>query len=220
MKSGEFALRSIHFALIGVLSALALLPQAGPMEPWQVYGVRDDEFELLTKLSPSAHIPCLPPALPSDLPSSWQVTATAFADVTDDEVSEWVLLVWRPWKDWPIQEWSSAPSPIAGFHDRKGESCHLIVIDPVDGDEIWAGSALPRPLTALAVGDVDGDGNNEVTTLEGDYDRGRNGPASHIDVWQWNGFGFSLEWRSSRGSFYSLVLTDVDGDGTPEVAVR
>jgi hypothetical protein len=131
-----------------------------------------------------------------------------------------VLLVWRPWRDWPIQRWSSAPSPIADFHDAAGDSCHLILLDPRDGREIWAGSALPAPFLALAVGDVDGDGRNEVVTLEGDYATGREGPATHVDVWRWNGFGFALEFRSPPGTFRELRLTDADNSGILDIAVR
>ena len=104
-----------------------------------------------------------------------------------------MLLVWRPWRDWPIQRWSAVPSPIAGFHDARGDSCHLILLDPRDGREIWAGSALPAPLSTLSVEDVDGDGRNEVRTLEGSY---AGGESTHMDVWCWNGFGFTLEQRS------------------------
>jgi hypothetical protein len=85
---------------------------------------------------------------------------------------------------------------------------------------MWAGSALPAPLLALAVGDVDGDGENELVTLEGDYAAGRDGPASHVDVWGWNGFGFTLEWRSPPAILHQLRLTDVDNGGILDIAVR
>ena len=142
------------------------------------------------------------------------------ADVTNDGAPECVLLVWRPWQDWPIQRWSAAPSPIAGFHDAAGDSCHLILLDPREEHEMWAGSALPAPLLALAVGDVDGDGRNEMVTLEGDYTTDRRGPATRVDVWRWNGFGFSLEWRSPPGTFYQLRLTDANDNGTLDIVVR
>ena len=70
---------------------------------------------------------------------------------------------------------------------------HLILIDPRNGREIWAGSALPAPLLTLGIEDVDGDGRNEVRTLEGSY---TGGGSTHLDVWRWNGFGFTLEQRS------------------------
>jgi len=79
---------------------------------------------------------------------------------------------------------------------------------------------LPAPLLALVVGDVDGDGRNEVLTLEGDYTTGRYGPATHVDVWHWNGFGFGLEWRSPPGTFRELRLTDGNNDATLDIAVR
>ena len=140
--------------------------------------------------------------------------------MTGDGSPEWALVVWRPWRDWPIQSWSTAPSPIADFHDAADESCHLILLDSRDGREVWAGSALPAPILALAVGDVDGDGRSEVVTLEGDYATGRNGPARRVDVWKWNGFGFTLEWRSPPGVLHRLGLTDANDDGILDVAVR
>ncbi|MBN1641201.1 MAG: hypothetical protein JXA09_08195 [Anaerolineae bacterium] len=152
--------------------------------------------------------PCTP-----DLPPGWRVTASALADVTGDGVAEWVLLVWRPWRDWPIQVWSALPSPIAAFHDARGDSCHLILLDPADGREIWAGSALPVPLLGLVVDDADGDGMAEVWTVEGRYAAGREGPGTHVDVWRWNGFGFTLVWRSAPGVYDLACLDDADRCG-------
>jgi hypothetical protein len=198
---------------------LALLPRSAPLAPWQVYAFGEDSsaFILLpTSVLPHPHTP---PSL-SPIPPNWQVTDAVLADVTSDGIPEWVLLVWRPWRDWPIQQWSPAPSPIAGFHDASGDSCHLILLDPDGEREVWAGSALPMPLLALAVGDVDGDGRNEVVTLEGDYAAGRDAPATRVDVWRWNSFGFTLEWRSPPGVFHQLRLTDVSNDGILDVAVR
>lgn len=156
------------------------------------------------------------PALPPD----WDVTASALADVTGDGAAEWVLLVWRPWRDWPIQRWSDAPSPIAGFHDACGDSCHLILLDPEDGHEVWAGSALPVPLLGLAVEDLDGDGTAEVLTVEGSYADGRDGVGKHVDVWVWNGFGFTMEWRSPPGGYSASCLSNADRCGVPGTTDR
>jgi len=198
---------------------LSLLPCSAPLTPWQVYAFHDGFFALLpVSLPPPPLVPLSP--CPLTVSPDWHITASTLADVTGDSGSEWALLVWRPWRDWPIQRWSSAPSPIAGFHDAAGNSCHLILLDPRDGHEIWAGSALPAPLLALAVGDVDGDRRNEVVTLEGDYVTGRDGRATRVDVWRWNGFGFTLEWRSPASDFCQLCLTDVDNDGILDIAVR
>lgn len=188
---------------------------------WQAYAFRSGTVQML-RLPPGASFPPspAPPACPAPRPDDWHVTATEVSDVTGDGVLECVLLVWRPWRDWPIQQWLPTTSPLTGFRDLRGDSCHLILLDPGTGREIWAGSALPAPLLALAVGDVNGDDQNEVVTLEGTYGEGRNGPASHIDVWVWNGFGFTLAWRSPPGLFHQLRLADVDGDAVVDVAVR
>jgi hypothetical protein len=164
--------------------------------------------------TPAAEVPLGMP----DLPPDWHVAASSLADVTGDGAAEWVLLVWRPWRDWPIQRWSAVPSPIAGFHDGGGDSCHLILLDPADGREIWAGSALPAPFLSLAVDDVDGDGTNEVLTIEGTYADGRDGAGTHVDVWDWSGFGFTLEWRSPPGTFAPSCLANADRCGVREIS--
>ncbi len=218
----ERAIRGFSFTV--VVALLVLLSRSAPQPPWQVYVFAGDAFVSLLHLSPSSLTWSSSPG-PFDspcpsVPDTWRVTACTLADVTHDGAPEWVLLVWRPWRDWPIQRWSSVPSPIADFHDAAGQSCHLILRDPQSGREVWAGSALPAPLLALAVGDVDGNGRNEVVALEGDYVVGRDGPARHINVWRWNGFGFTLEWRSPPATFRQLCLTDVNNDGILDVAVR
>ncbi len=129
------------------------------------------------------------------VPADWEVTASALADVTGDGIYEWILVVFRPWRDWPIQKWYDTESPISDFHDENGFSCHLAVLDPEDGSEIWVGSPLPHPIVNMAVGDVDRDGILEVVTLRGDYESGRKDNATHIDVWFWDDFGFTLKYQ-------------------------
>jgi hypothetical protein len=203
-----------------VIVGLALLSCTIPLPAWQVYGFRDGDYVSLPDTRKAAiSMMASESALPA-IPSDWRVIAATLSDATGDGEPEWVLLVRRPWRDWPIQAWSSAHSPIADFHDATGDSCHLILLDPASGRELWAGSALPAPLLALAVGDVDGDGFDEVVTLEGDYGVGWDGPASHVDVWQWSGFGFSLEWRSPAGAFRQLALINTGDGETPRIAVH
>jgi len=202
---------------IVALVLLASLPCSAPPTPWRVYALREGSFTPLVTLSPC------PPVSTSPIPftqPAWRITASTLADVTGDDLPEWTLVVWRPWRDWPIQRWSPAASPIADFHDAAGDSCHLILLDPLDGHQVWAGSALPAPLLAMAVGDVDGDSRNEVVALESDYTTGRDGPATRVGVWKWNGFGFTLEWRSSPGILHQLCLTDADSDSILDVLVR
>ena len=122
-----------------------------------------------------------------------------------------------------------------------GDSAHIILVEPiaVSGQrsavsrpssvvggqssahrELWAGSALTLPILQIAAGDVDGGGGNELVALEGDYATGRHGPATHVSVWRWNGFGFTLAWRSPPGRFVALVLANLGGDGIAKILVR
>ncbi|MBN1178463.1 MAG: VCBS repeat-containing protein [Anaerolineae bacterium] len=183
-----------------------------------MYVFREGTF--VPSVRPPSCRPLDPWPCPLALPVDWHVTGSVTADVTGDGAPECVLLVWRPWQDWPTQRWSPIASPIETFHDAAGDSCHLILLDPATGREVWAGSALPAPLLALAVGDMDGDEQREVVTLEGSYAGGRAGVASHVDVWRWNGFGFTLMWRSPPGAYRALCLEDVDGDGVLDIAVH
>jgi hypothetical protein len=216
-------------AMAAVVLLLASAPCSAPRAPWQAYGFRNGTWQLLPLFRPNLDVACSKPR--EDLSGStvetqraqeegWHVTASILADVTGDAQAERTMVVWRRWSDWPIQQWTGAPSPIKAWHDAAGDSCHLIVLDARDGRQVWAGSALPAPLVGLEAGDVDGDGHDELVTLEGDYATGRNGPANHIDIWGWNGFGFTLEWRSPPGAMHQLCLTDVDGDSILEIACR
>jgi hypothetical protein len=176
------------------------------------------------QIGETAHLPICPFA---NVPSSWKILAALHADLTHDGVPECTLLVWRPWQDWPIMRWSDTVSPIAANRDARGDSAHVILVEPaaVSGQpsayrELWAGSALAVPIIQIAAGDVDGDGRKELIALEGDYPTGRYGPARHMAVWRWNGFGFSLDGRSAPGRFVALALADLDGNGIVEILVR
>jgi hypothetical protein len=213
---------TIFIALIAVVTAGATASATSGLskaEVWFVYTRNDGGFVQ------SAHglvdhtvdeLPCAP----TNLPSSWHIITALEADLTRDGAAECVLLVWRPWEDWPIMRWSDSPSPIADHRDMYGDSAHIILIDLQGQSEVWAGSALAVPIVEIAVGDVNGDGGAELVALEGDYTTGRNGPARNVAVWRWNGFGFTLAWRSSPGRFSELSLIDVNDDGAQEILVR
>jgi hypothetical protein len=183
---------------------------------YRVYSPVDDSFTPLGH--PLVEQPDAAPP-PGPLPESWEVIDAAIADVTGDGVEEIVLAVRRPWRDWETTRWHGGKSPIADFHDSDMMSSHVIV-KAFDGETIWAGSALPRPMSRLAAGDIDGDGTAEVVTLEGEYADGPGGPGYRVDVWKWDAFGFRLVGRSPPGVFRELTLRDTDGDGIVDIIVR
>jgi len=155
-------------------------------------------------------------------PEAWDITQAVYADLTNDGAPECVLLVWRPWQDWPIAKWLQDNSPITANKDSAGYSSHIILIQPDATHgyrEIWAGSALAVPILWIAAGDVDGDGNPDLVALEGNYKKGREGPAQQLAIWRWNTFGFTLEARSP-GKFNTAVVIDSNDDGISEILVR
>jgi len=151
-------------------------------------------------------------------PASWRVAQAAFSDLNRDGVTEVTLLVWRPFRPWPVDAWLPHGGRIAGFHDAEGQSCHLILIGwrgdgpaPVRGyGELWAGSALAEPVRAFAAADLDGNGWQELVTLDGNYAAPPYAPARHLKVWEWNGFGFTVV-SSVSGAFRQLQIISSNG---------
>lgn len=139
---------------------------------------------------------------------TWQVKEAISADLNRDGDRELAMLVWRPFKPWPVDSIMPHGGRIERFQDKTGMSCHLILVG-WDGDsyrELWAGSALVDPIFHIQSVDVDGDDQDELVALEGQYDSLQG--AGNLTVWDWNGFGFTLRDRV-RGSFviYGIVST-------------
>jgi hypothetical protein len=140
-------------------------------------------------------------------PETWQVIQAGITDLNHDHSPEATLLVWRPYRPWPVDEWLPQGGRITTFQDERGYSCQLILIGWVDGGyrEVWAGSALAEPVRSFSAGDLDGDGRQELITLEGTYADSRSAPAHELKAWEWNGFGFSIVSKSS-GIFDTMAL--------------
>ena len=138
---------------------------------------------------PRLNMPC--PAL--HLPLTWDVRSQVYADVTGDGTPECVLSIWRPWNDWPLARWATRPTPIVNNRDALGYSSHIAVLKPRAGGryaQVWVGSALFQPVTALTVRP-----DGTLVTLETTYAQGRSVQSVALSEWRWTGFGFVLERR-------------------------
>jgi hypothetical protein len=140
----------------------------------------------------------------------WDVREARITDLNQDGQPEIALLVWRDFAPWPIDAYLVSPGRIADFHDSQGRSCHLILIGWRRGQfrEVWAGSALSRPLLAFEAADADGDGDQELAAVEARYDDPPNQGRS-VSVWSWNGFGFTLAGRADAARASSLQVTRI-----------
>jgi hypothetical protein len=127
-------------------------------------------------------------------PQGWRVVQAQITDLNRDGQPEATLLVWRPFKPWPVDAWLPNGGRISSFHDSSGESCHIILIGWKRDAfrELWAGSALAEPVKEFAAVDLAGSGGQYLVTLEGEYDDPPSAPARRLKVWEWNGFGFTV----------------------------
>ncbi len=128
-------------------------------------------------------------------PPEWQVGQALVADLNRDGRPEAVLLVWRPFRPWPVDAWLPYGGRISDFHDSNGTSCHLILIGWYRGAfrERWAGSALAAPVKSFAVADLSGDGEQLLVTLEAQYDDPAICPGA-----QFKGVGMERFWLQPR----------------------
>ena len=120
-------------------------------------------------------------------PEAWRVVDVALGDPNDDGRYEIMLAIWQ--KDADGYERSQ---PYILGH-RGGRY-----------DLLWGGRPVVDPIRELAVGDVDGDGTDELVVIEEMSD----GSGTAVSVWRWAGWTFSLIWRSEPGSYSGLLLTD------------
>jgi poly-gamma-glutamate synthesis protein (capsule biosynthesis protein) len=119
-------------------------------------------------------------------PPQWRVVDAALGDPNDDGRGELFLAFWRP--DGPDLE-GSHPF-IVGY--RRGAYRVL-----------WGGSAVDDPILEVALGDMDGDGVQELVVLA---ERRDAAAAQVAGVWHWYGWGFSQVWRSLPGRYRDLML--------------
>jgi poly-gamma-glutamate synthesis protein (capsule biosynthesis protein) len=124
-------------------------------------------------------------------PPDWRVVDLALGDPNDDGRNELLLALDK-----------SLPGG--------GESSHPFILGYRGGTYrvLWGGSAVIEPLLEVELGDLDGDGVQELVVLE----------ETAVSVWRWHGWGFALLWRSPEGAYRDLVLIPQE-DGTRIISV-
>ena len=121
---------------------------------------------------------------------AWHVIDYALGDPNDDGRNEILVALWKPDADGIMR---SQPF-IVGFRDGRYKT-------------IWGGSAVTYGIHELLLGDLDGDGRQELIILESaDPADGLGATLRTLSVWDWHGWGFSLRWRSEAGHYRGLGL--------------
>jgi hypothetical protein len=131
-------------------------------------------------------------------PPAWQVLDLAVGDPNHDGRQELLLALRKP--------------------DRAGVLLsHPFVLGYRSGGYkiLWGGSAASDPIVEVELGDLDGDGFQELVVLE-ELHAGR---GLAVSIWRWNGWGFSQFWRSSSGHYSGLQLIPLEGTTSRRVLV-
>ena len=131
-------------------------------------------------------------------PPEWQVLDLAAGDPNHDGRQELLLALRKP--------------------DRAGVLLsHPFVLGYRSGEYkiLWGGSAASDPIVEVELGDLDGDGFQELVVLEELHA----GQGMAVSVWRWNGWGFSQFWRSSPARYSTLQLIILDETFTGRVVV-
>lgn len=137
-------------------------------------------------------------------PPDWRVVDAALGDPTNDGRGEVMLAIWKKGLDGleppdPVKENTPRSRPlIVGYRGGVYRT-------------LWGGSAVALPIHEIGLGDVTGDGEQELLVVEG-----QRPTETTVSVWRWHGWGFTLIWRSAPGSYRDLI---VGQDGIISVAV-
>jgi hypothetical protein len=144
-------------------------------------------------------------------PPAWHIEQAVISDLNHDGLPEVTLLLWRPFRPWPVDQWLPYGGRTAAFHNAEGLSCHIILIGWIRGAfrELWAGSPMADPIVSFAIAEMNDNQSQELVALEGRYSDSISDPARTIKIWEWNGFGFTVV-SSMDGIFNKMTLVRAD----------
>jgi hypothetical protein len=153
-------------------------------------------------------------------PAGWTVQQAAWTDLNHDGFPEVTLLVKRPFAPWPVDRVLPYGGYIKSHQDSEGFSSHIILIGwkKDHWGELWAGSALARPVRSFQAFDVDQDGRQELVVMEGSYTDRDPQSAADLAVWKWNSFGFDLVSRLDRP--VSRFIPVINGNNTALILMQ
>ncbi len=123
-------------------------------------------------------------------PPEWQVLDVALGDPNDDGRFEALLALEKP-------------------DDTGIIRSHPFIIGYRGGiyRQVWGGSAVSENIREVELVDITGDGIQDLLVL----DQAPGQELQTAGLWEWNGWGFSLSWRSQPGRYSDLGLPGVAG---------
>jgi len=140
-------------------------------------------------------------------PADWWIDDFVLADSTGDGAVNINLSVWKAGN-------YGNTKPFWVEENDQSIKNHFFVLSL--GDErvkaVWQSSNLDRPNYEFLFSDIDGDGQQELVVLEGDYFDGQSQEGKYVAVWKWKEWGFYNEWRSPAGKYGNLAIERVNGN--------
>ncbi len=137
---------------------------------------------------------------------AWWVDSYSIADVDGDGKNDLALSVWKSGNFGSSKPfWIKENDPAVKNHFFVFSFKNNRVVP------LWQSSNLAVPNCEFLLSDLDDDKIMELVVLEGTYNENQECKPSYLAVWQWNGWGFSNEYRSEVGMFKDLELMEQNG---------
>jgi hypothetical protein len=228
----------LYFDADGLRAAQALPLWTAPRPRWMF---PDASAILLARILPEdrlgftcSAVECEPTAVAQDSRSGF--LGSGAIDLTGDGVPEIVRrqgdiveilqdgrLAWRSPPEWKVRDFA------LGDPNQDGRYEVMLAVDKAEGTsqpfvvgyrggtyhDLWGGSPVQAPILEVELGDLDGDGLEELAVIEA----APGGSARFLTVWRWHGWGFSLVWRSPPGEYRDLILVPAESGRPARLSV-